>query len=231
MEMITIVKKINTLLIISGVAMIMVMSSCTLNEGDPQTTLCQKLTSHLMTENKVNWNQAVKTPSDERLQITVGFNNADGSVTEAVCTYGLNNRDEGEDYELDPDKYVNIPDSMVTNGQDVRTQDLHTAIQKVTGQAITDTFSEENITKKANAASDTVKENTIKIKESAEVAAEQARDAASKAAEELKKGAEQAKELMGDAASKAAEQLKEKTGELRHKAGEALEKAGEKLQE
>lgn len=208
MEMI---KKVKTskLFIMSSLTTIMIMSSCTLNEGDPQTTLCQKLTAHLMAETNVTWNQAVKNPSDDRLQITVGFNREDGNTTQAICTYGLNNRDEGEDYELDPDKYVNLPDSMAINGRVVRTQDLHTAIQKVTGQAISDTFSEENITNKANAAADVVRENATN-------AAEQAKEAASQATEGLKKGAEQ---------------LKEKTDELRHKAGEALEKAGEKLQE
>ena len=31
------------------------LSGCTLNEGDPQTTLCQKLTEHLMTAKGVTW--------------------------------------------------------------------------------------------------------------------------------------------------------------------------------
>ncbi len=220
------VHTVKILLIITSLAV--AMSSCTLNKGDPQTTLCQKLTAHLMTAEKVKWNKATKVPTTgEHLQITVGFNNADGSVTEATCTYGLNDRDEGEDYEVNPDEFVNIPDSMIINGQEVRMQDLHTAIQKVTGQAIKDTFNEEHLTKKANEATDAVKEGTIKIKKSAEQAVEQAKDAAASATESLKKGAEQAKNV----AAKVTDQLKEKTEDLQHKAGEALEKAGEKLQE
>jgi len=234
---INIVSTLNVLLIITSVAF--AMSSCTLNEGDPQTTLCQKLTAHLMTAQKVTWNKATKVPTaGESLQVTVGFNNEDGSVTEATCTYGLNDRDEGEDYEMNPDEFVNIPDSMVINGQEVRLQDLHIAIQKVTGQAVKDTFSEENITKKANEATDAVKEGTIKLKETAEEVAEQAKKAATAATEGLKKGAEQAKEAASSMAGSAveslkegAEQLKEKTTDLQHKAGEVLEKAGEKLQE
>ncbi len=238
------VKTINTvntvkvLLIITS--LVVVMSSCTLNEGDPQTTLCQKLTAHLMAvEEKVTWNKATKVPTKgENLQITVGYKSADGNVTEATCTYGLNDRDEGEDYEVNPDEFVNIPDSMIIGGQEVRIQDLHTSIQKVTGQAVKDTFNEEHLTKKANEATDAVKEGTIKIKKSAEEVAEQAteglkkgaehaKDVADSATESLKKGAEQAK----DAAGKVAEKLKETTDDLQHKAGEALEKAGEKLQE
>ncbi|HHL18612.1 MAG TPA: hypothetical protein ENJ33_02635 [Thiothrix sp.] len=204
------------------------MSSCTLNEGDPQTTLCQKLTAHLMTAEKVKWNKVIKVPTPgEHLQITVSFNNADGSVTEATCTYGLNDRDEGEDYEVTPDEFVNIPDIMVINGEEVRLQDLHTSIQKVTGQAVKDTFNEEHLTKKADEVTDAVKGGTIKITKSAEKMAEQAKEAAVSATESLKKGAEHAK----DTAGKVAEQLKETRKDLQHKAGEALEKAGEKLQE
>lgn len=219
------VKTINGLLIMASVAV--VMSSCVLNEGDPNTTLCQKLTAHLMTAEKVKWNKAIVKPSEENLQITVGFNSSDGSTTEAVCTYGLNDRDEGEDYEVNPDKFVNLPDSMVINGQEVRLQDLQTSIQKVTGQGIKDTFTEENITEKANDAADVVKEGTIKIQKSAEAVAEQAKKAAVSATESLKEGAEQAKE----AAGKVAEQLKETGADLQNKTGEVLEKAGEKLQE
>lgn len=205
------VKKTNTLLIVSVIfSLSIAMSSCVLNEGDPQTTLCQKLTAHLMTAENVVWNKARKIATkNKHLQITVGFNNADGSVTEAVCTYGVNDRDEGEDYEVDPDKFVNLPDNMVINDQEVRLQDLHTAIQKVTGQAVKDTLNKDNITIKATEAADVVKEGTIKIKEAAETAAESV-------TESVKKGAEQ---------------LKEKTKDLQHKAGETLEKAGEKLQE
>jgi hypothetical protein len=240
------VKTINTVNTVNTVKVLLIMtslavamSSCTLNEGDPQTTLCQKLTAHLMTAEKIKWNKATKVPTTgEHLQITVGFNNTDGSVTEATCTYGLNDRDEGEDYEVNPDEFVNIPDSMIINGQEVRMQDLHISIQKVTGQAVKDTLNEEHLTQKANEAKDAVKEGTIKIKKSAEEMAEQAteglkkgvehaKDAANSATESLKKGAEEAK----DAAGKVAEQLKEKTQDLQHKAGEALEKAGEKLQE
>lgn len=227
----------NVLFIITSLAF--TMSSCTLNEGDPQTTLCQKLTAHLMTAEKITWNKAKKVPtSGEHLQITVGFNNENGSVTEATCTYGLNDRDEGEDYEINPDEFVNIPDSMIINGQEVRLQDLHTSIQKVTGQAVKDTFSEENITQKANAAGDVVKEGTIQLKETAEEAAKQAKDAATSATESLKEGVEQAKKAASSVADSAresvkegAELLKDKTNDLQHKAGEVLEKAGEKLQE
>jgi len=165
----------------------------------------------------VEWNKAVKVrTTGEHLQVTVGFNHDDGSVTEAVCTYGLNNRDEGEEYDIDPDEFVSIPDSMVINGQDVRTQDLHTALQKVTGQSIKNTFNKENITKKANAAADIVKEGSIKITENAEAATEQAKKVAADVAKKLKESAEQ---------------LKENTRDLRHKAGEVLEKAGETLQQ
>ena len=226
MRTVKIINTVKILLIITSLAV--AMSSCALNEGDPQTTLCQKLTAHLMTAENVKWNKATKVPTTgEHLQITVGFNNADGSITEATCTYGLNDRDEGEDYEVTPDEFVNIPDSMVINGEEVRMQDLHTSIQKVTGQAVKDTFNEEHLTKKANEATNAVKEGTIKITKSAEEVAEQAKEAAVSATESLKKGAEHAK----DTAGKVAEQLKETTKDLQHKAGEALEKAGEKLQE
>lgn len=229
-------KKMNGLLLIISLTLVtLVMKGCVLNNGDPQTTLCQKLTAHLMTEQQVKWNKAVKaSTAGEHLQVTVSFNNVDGSVTEAVCTYGLNNRDEGEDYEVDPDEFVNIPDSMVINGQDVRLQDLQTALQKVTGQAIKDTFTEENITQQADEASERVKEGVMKIKDGTEVAADQAKEVVVETAESLKKGAEQAKDLIDDAAetaNKAAEQLKQTSDDIRQKAGKALENAGEKLQE
>ena len=183
------------------------LSGCTLNEGDPQTTLCQKLTEHLMTANGVTWDEAKKVPGED-LKVTVSFNNEDGSTTQATCVYGANDRDQGEDYEFNPDSFLNTPDSMVINGKAVRTGDLHTALQKVMGQSFKDTANEEHLRKTANNAKEAVVEG------------------AEKTVEAVKEGAAQAK----DAAGVAAKNIKEGSEVLRQKTGEVLEKVGEKLQ-
>ncbi len=182
-------------------ALLVAMSGCTLNEGDPQTTLCQKLTAHLMTADNVQWGEVSKVAgADKSMNVTIHWESTDDKGTlpmQASCIYLSDENDAGEDYDVNvTDDYQSVPDSMVINGQPVRIQDLYTAIQKVTGQSIRDTASKEHLQKKAAEVDQAIQEG------------------AAKADQALRQGAAA---------------IKEGSNELRQKAGEALQKAGEHL--
>lgn len=181
---------------------VVILNGCTLNEGDPQTTLCQKLTAHLMNQGEVQWSETSKVPGpDKSMQVTIRWEHQDSSGTlpmNATCIYLSDENDDGEDYDVNIiDGYQGVPDSLTINGQLIRDQDLYTAIHKVTGIAIRETMSEEHLRKKAAQANQAIRE-----------------------------GAENAKIK----AAEAAEAFKEGSANLRQKAGEALQKAGEHLQ-
>ena len=184
------------------VATLGALSSCTLNEGDPQTTLCQKLTEHLMNAQGVQWGEVSKIPgADKSMNVTVRWNSQDASGSipmQASCVYLSNEDDAGEEYDVNfSAEYQSVPDSIVINGQAVRQQDLYTAVHKVTGKAIRETASEEHLRKKAAEADQAIREGATIVKEKAEMAAQA---------------------------------IKEKSETLKQKAGEALQKAGEHMQ-
>jgi hypothetical protein len=114
------------------------LNGCTLNEGDPQTTLCQKLTAHI-SQNDVEWSQAIKTKqADKSMKVEVRATN--GSL-HGACIYKSNADDDGQDYDVNIlDGYQNIPASMEINGKRVPLKVLYVAIQKVTGQSVKDTL-------------------------------------------------------------------------------------------
>ncbi len=183
-------------------ALMAVLSSCTLNEGDPQTTLCQKLTAHLMSANNVQWKETSKTAgADKSILVTVRWDSKDSQGVlpmQASCHYPSNEDDAGEDFDVNVnDEYQSLPDSVVINGQQVRQQDLYTAIQKVTGIAVKETFNKEHLRKKAGEAAQAIQEGSQELRQKA---------------------------------GEAAQAIKEGSQELRQKAGEALQKAGEQLQ-
>ncbi len=113
-------------------------SGCTLNEGDPQTTLCQKLTAHISKSN-VEWGKAIKTPqADKSMKVAVSSTN---NALKGICIYQSDANDAGKDYDVNIlDGYQNIPTSMLVNGKPVPTKQLFIAIQKVTGQSVKDTL-------------------------------------------------------------------------------------------
>ena len=177
-----------------------VLSGCTLNEGDPQTTLCQKMTAHLMNVQDITWGESSRNAGED-LNITVRWDSQDKNGTlpmQANCLYLSNADDAGEDYDVNTEvEYQNVPFKMTINGQAIRNQDLSKALMRVTGQSFKDTANEEHLRKKA-------------------AEAEQA----------VRAGAEQVK----DKAAAASQAVKQGTEKLRQKAGEALQKAGEALQ-
>ncbi|MEE9303601.1 MAG: hypothetical protein V3U84_07420 [Thiotrichaceae bacterium] len=180
------------------------LNGCTLNEGDPQTTLCQKLTAHLMNASGVQWGGVSKVPgADKSMNVTVRWESQDASGTipmQAGCTYLSNEDDAGEDYDMNTGaEYQSVPNRMVINGQAVRQQDLYTAIHKVTGQAIKETASEEHLRKKAAEAEQAVREGAAVVKEKAGVAAQA-----------IKEGSEQFKQKAGEVLQKAGEHLQKK---------------------
>ncbi len=177
------------------------LSGCTLNEGDPQTTLCQKLTSHLMNAEGVQWGETSKIPgADKSMNVTVRWESQDASGTipmQASCVYLSDENDDGEDYDLNiVDGYQGVPESIVINGQAVRQKDLYTSVHKVTGQSIKDTASEEHLRKKAAEAEQAVREGAAVAKEKA-----------GEAAQAIKEGSEQFRQKAGDALQKAGEHL------------------------
>ena len=156
------------------------VSSCTLNDGDPQTTLCQKLTEHLMNTPAITWGDVSKVEGDN-LQVLVKFESKDDQGVipmNAVCVYGANQNADDEEGPLLAAKYENIPESMSINGQQVRTQDLYKSIQRVTGEAVQE--SAERLEQKAGEAID-------KAGDVAGDAMQKAGEAIKKAGESLKK--------------------------------------------
>ncbi len=123
---------------VSSLVLTMALNGCTLNEGDPQVTLCQKLTAHIGNAT-VDWGNAIKTPqADKSMKVAVRASN---NALNGVCIYKSNADDAGQDYDVNIlDGYQNIPTRMVVNGQVVPTRQLYTAIQKVTGQSVKDTL-------------------------------------------------------------------------------------------
>jgi hypothetical protein len=199
--------------LLMALGMSVVLSSCTLNEGDPQTTICQKLTAHLMNASGVPWKETSKVPgADKSMNVTVRWDSQDANGTlpmQASCRYLSNEDDAGEDFDVNVEaEYQGVPASMTINGQAVRSQDLYTAIHKVTGQSIKDTANEEHLRKKAAEAGETVKENAKQANQAIREGVAQAREKAGVAAKAIKEGSEQ----------------------FRQKAGEVLQKAGEQLQ-
>lgn len=115
---------------------------CTLNEGDPQTTLCQKLSEYISQNNQLNWENASKTPQqDKSMKVEVRTSKDNATTVSGVCIYLSDADDAGKDYDVNIlDGYQNIPSSMMVNGKQIPTRELHLAIQKVTGQSVKDTL-------------------------------------------------------------------------------------------
>ena len=214
------------------------LSSCTLNDGDPQTTLCKKLTAHLMDKQDKQWGESSKTTiANNAMKININWESKDASGTLAMnanCIYLANDNADNEDYDMNiSDGYYTLPDSITINGQETDQKSLYLAIHKVTGQSIKDTASEEHLRKKAAEANETIREGAAALQTKA-----------GEAATALKEGSEVLKQKAGDAAKtlqEGSEALKQKAGgavqslqenskELKHKAGEVIQKTGEYLQ-
>jgi len=119
-----------------------VSSSCTLNEGDPQVTLCQKLSENISQNAQLNWDQATKTPlQDKSIKIDVRTSKDNSTTVKGTCIYLSNEDGAGEDFEMNvEEEYQNLPNSMIVNGKQIITNDLYRAIQEVTGQSVKDTL-------------------------------------------------------------------------------------------
>jgi len=118
------------------------LSSCSMNEGDPQVTLCQLLAAQINQTEKVEWAEAEKVQiQDKSMQVTIHSASSSPAKINAVCVYLSDAEDAGQDYEFKvEDGYQSVPDSMSINGRGIKTPALHMAIQKVTGQSVKDTL-------------------------------------------------------------------------------------------
>lgn len=207
-------------LLISLTAAAFALNGCTLTEGDPQTTLCQKLTAHLMDEKNPQWGETSKaTIANNAMKVNINWVSQDESGTlpmNASCTYLANDNPDDEDYDMNViDGYYNVPDNITINGKETDQSSLYIAIHKVTGQSIKDTASKEHLRKKAAEASQAIQEGTAELKTKA-----------GEAATALKEGSEVLKQKAGEAAKV----IQEESKELKYKAGEAIQKTGEYLQ-
>lgn len=197
-----------------------ILSSCTLNEGDPQTTLCQKLTAHLMDEQNVQWGESTKTTTtNNAAKVSLNWNSQDANGSTAMtanCIYLADKNADDEDYDMNVvDGYYNIPESIIINGTETDPMSLAIAVHKVTGQSIKDTVSEEHLRKKAAEANQAVREGAAELQAKA-----------GEAAIVIKEGSETLKQKAGDAM----QTIQEESKELKHKAGEVMERTGEYLQ-
>ncbi len=122
--------------------MALMTSACTLNEGDPQVTLCQKLSEDLSKNGALNWDQATKTPlQDKSIKVDVRTSKDNSTTVKGTCVYPTNEDAAGEDFEINTgDEYENLPNSMVVNGKQIEINELYRAIQNVTGQSVKDTL-------------------------------------------------------------------------------------------
>ncbi len=214
------------------------LSSCTLNEGDPKTTLCKKLTAHLMDKQDKQWGESSKTTlANNAMKININWENQDASgilAMNANCIYLADDNVDNEDYDMNSsDGYYTLPDSITINGKETDQKSLYIAIHKVTGQSIKDTASEEHLRKKVAEANETIREGTAALQTKAGEAAtalkegsEVLKQKAGEAAKTLQEGSEALKQKAGEAA----QSLQENSKELKHKAGEAIQKTGEYLQ-
>lgn len=197
-----------------------ILSSCTLNEGDPQTTLCKKLTAHLMDEQNVQWGESTKTTTtNNAAKVSLNWNSQDANGSTpmtANCIYLADNNADDEDYDMNVvDGYYNVPESIIINGTETDPMSLAIAIHKVTGQSIKDTVSEEHLRKKAAEANQAVREGAAELQTKA-----------GEAAIAIKEGSETLKQKAGEAM----QTIQEESKELKHKAGEVMERTGEYLQ-
>ena len=121
---------------------ILATSGCTLNEGDPQITLCQKLAESLSHNSQLNWDKAIKTPlQDKSMQVEVHTSMDNSTTLKGVCIYLSDADDAGKDYDVNIlDSYQNLPASISVDGKQIPTRELYRAIQKVTGQSVEDTL-------------------------------------------------------------------------------------------
>lgn len=118
------------------------LGGCTLNEGDPQVTLCQKLAEQLSGNAKLNWEQADKQKQADKSMRVLLTTSMDNAVRlNAECIYLSDADDAGKDYDVNIlDGYQNLPSLMTLDGKRVAERELHIAIQQVTGQSIKDTW-------------------------------------------------------------------------------------------
>ena len=196
-------------LISLAIAITFTLSSCTLSEGDPQITLCKKLTAHLMDKQSEQWGESSKTTLDNNAKkVSLNWDSKDANGTlkmTASCRYLADNDTDNEEYDMNSsDGYYTLPDSLTINGEVTDQKSLYIAIHKVTGQSIKETASEQHLRKKAAEANQAIREGAATIKENAEV--------------------------LKQKAGEAAKMIQEESKELQHKAGEAMQKTGEYLQ-
>jgi hypothetical protein len=118
------------------------LSSCTLNEGDPQVTLCQLLAAHINQSEKVDWDKASKFQlKDKSMKVSIKSTNTSSSKIQGTCIYLSDADEDGRDYDVNIlDSYQNIPSSIVINNKNIATPILHKAIQSVTGKSVKDTL-------------------------------------------------------------------------------------------
>lgn len=118
------------------------LSSCTLNEGDPQVTLCQLLAAHINQSSKVEWDKATKAQhKDKSMKVSIKSTNSSPIKIQGSCIYISDADDAGKDYDVNIlDSYQNIPSSIMINNKSIPTPILHRAIQSVTGKSVKDTL-------------------------------------------------------------------------------------------
>ncbi|MEE9328182.1 MAG: hypothetical protein V3U71_12930 [Cocleimonas sp.] len=120
----------------------LLLSSCTLNEGDPQVTLCQLLATHINQSATVEWDKASKVQlKDKSMKVAIKSSNSSPTKIQGSCIYLSDADDAGKDYDVNIlDSYQNIPSTIVINNHKIPSSILHQAIQSVTGESVKDTL-------------------------------------------------------------------------------------------
>lgn len=129
------------------IGLVISLTACTLNEGQPPETLCLKLTEHLMDIQQLRtYSKITQTKnSDQTLSVHISWQdkkqgNKPLTMT-ASCIYLSDADDAGEDFNVRVEKsYQTVPDKMFINDQAVRPEQLYPAIHTITGIAIKETI-------------------------------------------------------------------------------------------
>lgn len=121
------------------------LSSCSLSEGDPRVTVCQKVVQKLLDVPEIEWQES-HTETEELSSITVSvlFNVEDQSdshehvdTLNAVCIYAYNTIAE---YDVVDREYEDSPTDVYINDKMVGHSTLTKAVNSVMGDAIKGLF-------------------------------------------------------------------------------------------
>ena len=126
------------------------LNACTLNEDNSHTTVCLKLTEHLMgiSDLKSHSNTMRTENKDHTLSIDISWqDNKKGEkplTMTANCIYLSDANDAGEDFNIRvSESYQTLPEKMFINDQAVRPEELYASIQKVMGISVKETISKK----------------------------------------------------------------------------------------